>query len=76
LKECHPDNLRNKLAQEHEYATKNVLANNQVEEIQDLLDIKRQLMALEEINNMHVITIQEKDERIKQLMGELGGLQG
>ena len=31
-------------------------------------------MALEQVNNMHLNTIQEKDERIKQLLSEMGNL--
>ena len=50
---------------------KNVLKNNQVEEINDLLDIKRQLMALEQVNNMHQVTILEKDDLIKELQAKL-----
>ena len=50
-----------------------------MEDIQDLLDIKKQLMALESVNNMHVLTIAEKDERIRELTELLqkgGGAQG
>ena len=64
---------------EAEEEKKRVLENNAVEDIQDLLDIKKQLMALESVNNMHVLTIAEKDERIRELTELLqkgGGAQG
>jgi len=65
--ECDPEILRQRLEREAEEEKKRVLESNAVEDIQDLLDIKRQLMALEQVNNMHVITIAEKDERIRLL---------
>lgn len=49
--------LKERLEREVEQDKSRVLENNQVEDIRDLLDIKRQLMALEQVNNMHVLTI-------------------
>lgn len=67
MDDCDPEILRQRLEREAEEEKKRVLENNAVEDIQDLLDIKRQLMALESVNNMHVLTIAEKDERIREL---------
>jgi hypothetical protein len=77
--ECDPEVLRQRLEREAEEEKKRVLEQNAVEDIQDLLDIKRQLMVLEQVNNMHVLTIAEKDERIRELQELLergGGAQG
>jgi len=67
MDDCDPEVLRQRLEREAEEEKKRVLESNAVEDIQDLLDIKRQLMVLETVNNMHVLTIGEKDERIAQL---------
>jgi len=70
-RECDPEWLKANLNKEIDEETAKVLKNNQVEEVQDLLDIKRQLMALEQVNNMHQVTIQEKDELIRELQERL-----
>ncbi|CDW84796.1 ankyrin repeat [Stylonychia lemnae] len=70
-RDCDPDVLKKNMENEADDELQKALKNNQVEEIQDLLDVKRQLMALEQINSMHQITIQEKDEKIRQLQDQL-----
>lgn len=67
MKDCDPDFLKEQLELQNQAEKEKVLENNQVEDLQDLLDIKKQLMALESVNQMHVLTIQEKDNRIKDL---------
>ena len=41
-----------------------------------MLDLKKQLMALESVNNMHQVAIEEKDEKIRRLSQELNELRG
>jgi hypothetical protein len=45
--DCDPDTLRERLEREADEERKRVFENNEVEDIRDLLDLKRQLMALE-----------------------------
>ncbi len=45
--DCDPDQLRERLEKQAEEEKDNVFKQNQVEDIQDLLDLKRQLLALE-----------------------------
>ena len=71
--ECDPEVLRQRLDRQAEEDRDQALRTNQVEDIQDLLDLKRQLMALEQVNGMHVLTIQEKDARIRELQEQLQG---
>lgn len=55
--DCDPDLLKQKLDRQADEDKDNVFKSNQVEDIQDLLDLKRQLMCLEQVNGMHIITI-------------------
>jgi len=71
MDDCDPEILRQRLEKEAEEEAKRVLQNNAVEDIQDLLDVKKQLMALESVNGMHVLTIAEKDARIRELTEQL-----
>ena len=65
--DCDPNVLKERLEREADEESKRALQSNAVEDVRDLLDLKRQLMALESVNGMHCVTIQEKDERIRQL---------
>lgn len=71
--DCDPELIKQRLERQAEEDKDAALRSNQVEDIQDLLDLKRQLMALEQVNGMHVLTIQEKDARIKELMEQGAG---
>jgi hypothetical protein len=51
--ECDPQILKERLEREADEESKRALQNNAVEDVRDLLDLKRQLMALESVNNMH-----------------------
>jgi hypothetical protein len=75
-RDCDPEELRLRLEREAEEERKRLLATNNVEDLRDLLDLKKQLMALESVNNMHVITIQEKDDRIRALEELLANSKG
>lgn len=55
--DCDPEALRLRVEQEAEDQRNRVIENNGVEDLRDLLDLKKQLMALESVNNMLVITI-------------------
>lgn len=55
--DCDPNVLKERLEREADEESKRALQNNAVEDVRDLLDLKRQLMALESVNNMHCITI-------------------
>ncbi len=70
-KDCDPDLLKERLEREAEEERKRLLQTNQVEDLRDLLDLKKQLMALESVNNMHQLAIEEKDEKIRKLTEEL-----
>lgn len=65
--DCDPNVLKERVEKEADQDRQRVMENNGVEDIRDLLDLKKQLMSLESVNNMHVITIQEKDLKIKEL---------
>ena len=65
--DCDPQILKERLEREADEESKRALQNNAVEDVRDLLDLKRQLMALESVNNMHQVTIQEKDDKIREL---------
>ncbi len=75
-RECDPDWLKANLNKEVDAETANALRNNKVEEVQDLLDIKRQLMAMEQVNAMHQLTIQEKDDLIRDLQEKVKNGEG
>ena len=52
-RDCDPELMKEQIGKEVEEERKRVFENNQCEDLQDLLDLKKQLMALESVNNMH-----------------------
>ena len=74
LKDCHPDRLRENIANETKNAVTEAMKENRVEDINDLLHLQQQMTALLSANHMAMLTIENKDEKIMQLTAELNEL--
>jgi hypothetical protein len=74
LKDCHPDRLRENIANETNNAVTEAMKENRVEDINDLLHLQQQMTALLSANHMAMLTIENKDEKIMQLTAELNEL--
>ena len=55
--DCDPKLLKERLEREADEERKHILEQNGVEDLRDLLDLKKQLMSLESVNNMHVLAL-------------------
>lgn len=64
LKECHPDQLADNIANETDNAVTEALQKNRVEDINDLLHLQQQMIALQTANQMAMVNMEYKDEKI------------
>lgn len=71
LKDCHPDNLRQRLEKDTRVAVTEAAKENRVEDINDLLTLQQQMTALVTANEMALVNIQAKDDEIAKLRLEL-----
>ena len=76
LKDCHPDNLRQRLEYDTRMAVTEAAKENRVEDINDLLTLQQQMTALVTANEMALVNIQAKDDEIAKLRQELRDNQG
>ena len=67
LKDCHPDKLRDKIMQDRDDAVGEAVRKNGVGDITDLLHLQEQMTQLQTANEMALVTIEQKDNRIVQL---------
>ena len=67
LKDCHPDNLRQRLEKDTRVAVTEAAKENKVEDINDLLTLQQQMTALVTANEMALVNIQAKDDEIAKL---------
>ena len=71
LKDCHPDKLRQNLTDETNGAVTDAIKNNNVDDINDLLTMQNQMTSLQTANEMALVTLQQKDDKIAELTQEL-----
>lgn len=71
LKECHPDQLADNIENETGNAVTEAIQKNRVEDINDLLHLQQQMLALQTANQMAMVNMEYKDEKIMQLTAEL-----
>ena len=65
LRDDHPDKLQENLDNETENAVGNAIKKNNVENINDLALMEKQLSSLQSANEMAMTTIAEKDAKIE-----------
>ena len=72
-RDCMPDQLLENLNAKRSNIAEDAMANNNVETVQDLLDIRQEVMQLRSANNALEFQIAQKDEMIAQLKGDAEG---
>lgn len=71
LGDCHPDRLRENIQNESQPPVIENVQNKIVGDVNDLLNLQKQMQALQTANHIAMMNMEAKDERIVQLTSEI-----
>ena len=67
LNAYHPDRLRENIQEEMDGAVHNAIKSNNVENVNDLAEMEKEMVQLQTANEIALVTLQEKDAKILNL---------